>query len=185
MILGQYDLFMMQTRWAELAKQVGVTIDISRFGAQVINGIGFLGAGTVLVTGRQQIKGLTTAAGLWASACMGLAIGAGFYECVFFAFLMILIVACVLPVVEKRIIENSRYMSIYVEFSSLDDLGAIIAHIKRQDVSINAVDVEKGGKKTAASSAVFSLYLNQKQMHATFLTTLSGLKCIRLLEEVD
>ena len=57
----------------------GQTTDLSRLGAQVINGVGFLGAGTVIVTGRQQIKGLTTAAGLWASACMGLAIGAGFY----------------------------------------------------------------------------------------------------------
>ena len=54
--------------------------DPSRLGAQVISGIGFLGAGTILVTGKQQIKGLTTAAGLWASACMGLAIGVGFYE---------------------------------------------------------------------------------------------------------
>ena len=49
--------------------------DPARLGAQVINGIGFLGAGTILVTGRQQVKGLTTAAGLWASACTGLAVG--------------------------------------------------------------------------------------------------------------
>ena len=58
--------------------EVMITTDVSRFGAQVINGIGFIGAGTIIITGRQQVKGLTTAAGLWASACMGLAIGAGF-----------------------------------------------------------------------------------------------------------
>ncbi len=63
--------------------------DVSRFGAQVINGVGFLGAGTILVTGRREVKGLTTAAGLWASACTGLAVGAGFYECVLIAFAMI------------------------------------------------------------------------------------------------
>ena len=57
----------------------GYATDLSRLGAQVVSGIGFLGAGTIIVTGRQQIKGMTTAAGLWASACMGLAIGAGFY----------------------------------------------------------------------------------------------------------
>ncbi len=55
------------------------TGDIARLGAQVISGIGFLGAGTIIVTGRNHIKGLTTAAGLWASACIGLAIGIGFY----------------------------------------------------------------------------------------------------------
>ena len=53
--------------------------DASRIGAQVVSGIGFLGAGTIMVN-RGHIKGLTTAAGLWASACIGLAIGTGFYE---------------------------------------------------------------------------------------------------------
>ena len=53
--------------------------DASRIGAQVVSGIGFLGAGTIIVH-RGHISGLTTAAGLWASACLGLALGAGFYE---------------------------------------------------------------------------------------------------------
>ena len=52
--------------------------DAGRLGAQVISGIGFLGAGTILITSKNKIKGLTTAAGLWAAACTGLAIGAGF-----------------------------------------------------------------------------------------------------------
>lgn len=55
--------------------------DPARLSAQVISGIGFLGAGTIIVTRRNQIKGLTTAATLWATACMGLAVGVGFYEC--------------------------------------------------------------------------------------------------------
>lgn len=66
MLLSQYHYVMMETAWAELAVSIGVRTDVSRFGAQVINGIGFLGAGTIIVTGRQQVKGLTTAAGLWA-----------------------------------------------------------------------------------------------------------------------
>ena len=70
---------------------VGVKTDVSRFPAQVINGVGFLGAGTILVTGRQEVKGLTTAACLWASACMGIAIGAGFYECVLVGSVLIVI----------------------------------------------------------------------------------------------
>lgn len=54
--------------------------DITRIGAQVASGIGFLGAGSIIVTRRNHVAGLTTAAGLWASACIGLAIGVGFYE---------------------------------------------------------------------------------------------------------
>jgi len=53
--------------------------DITRLGAQVVSGIGFLGAGSIIVN-KRHITGLTTAAGLWASACIGLAIGIGFYE---------------------------------------------------------------------------------------------------------
>ena len=55
------------------------TVDAARLPAQVISGIGFLGAGTILITKNNQIKGLTTAAGLWACACMGIAAGCGFY----------------------------------------------------------------------------------------------------------
>ena len=60
--------------------QVYEMSDPVRLGAQVISGIGFLGAGTIIVTGQNKIKGITTAAGLWAAACCGLAIGIGFYE---------------------------------------------------------------------------------------------------------
>lgn len=77
MLLSQYEFAMVMGPWKDIAVELGMKTDVSRFGAQVINGIGFLGAGTILVTGRQQVKGLTTAAGLWASACTGLAVGAG------------------------------------------------------------------------------------------------------------
>ena len=64
--------------------------DATRLGAQVISGIGFLGAGSILITSRSQVRGLTTAAGLWASACVGLAIGAGFYTAAVVTGLLIL-----------------------------------------------------------------------------------------------
>ena len=54
--------------------------DATRIGAQVVSGIGFLGAGTIMVTKKNHIHGLTTAAGLWAAACIGIALGLGFYE---------------------------------------------------------------------------------------------------------
>ena len=73
MLLGQYEELMITTNWAASLEGLGVKADVARFGAQVVNGIGFLGAGTIIVTRRNQIKGLTTAAGLWASAIVGLA----------------------------------------------------------------------------------------------------------------
>jgi putative Mg2+ transporter-C (MgtC) family protein len=107
--------------------------DISRFGAQVINGIGFLGAGTIIVTGRQEVKGLTTAAGLWASACMGLAIGAGFVEGAFFACILISLTIIVFSRFERMIVSRARNINLFLEFEHVDDLGKIISVIKAQD----------------------------------------------------
>ena len=126
MLLSQYEFAMVMGPWNGIAQELGMKTDVSRFGAQVINGIGFLGAGTILVTGRQEVKGLTTAAGLWASACMGLAIGAGFYECVVLCTVLIFLCMRFLPAFENYLVEKARFINIYVEFRSLDDLGAII-----------------------------------------------------------
>lgn len=185
MLLSQYEYYMLSHDWASLAAEIGLRTDISRFGAQVINGIGFLGAGTIIVTGQQEVKGMTTAAGLWASACTGLAIGAGFYECVFLAFLLISLVMRVLPYVENYIIENARNMNIYIEFSSLDEIGNIIGRIKAQDVQIYDVEIDRGREERSRNpSAVFSIRLNHKQAHTQILATISELECIRTIDEI-
>ena len=79
--------------------------DASRIGAQVVSGIGFLGAGTIMVN-RGHIKGLTTAAGLWTSACIGLAIGTGFYEAAIVGSIAVLIVEKWLKGLKKRIMRK-------------------------------------------------------------------------------
>ena len=84
------------------------TGDVGRLGAQVISGIGFLGAGTILVTSRSQIKGLTTAAGLWVSACIGLAIGIGFYTVAIIGTIFALIAFVALPKLEKILTKGSN-----------------------------------------------------------------------------
>ena len=185
MLLSQYESGMLAGVWAETAKEVGIRTDVSRFGAQVINGIGFLGAGTIIVTGRQEVKGMTTAAALWASACTGLAIGAGFYECVLLAFLLISLVIRVLPYVESYIVENARNMNIYVEFESLDDVGSILNRIKSQDVQIYDVEIDRGREeKSRNPSAVFSIRLNHKQMHTQVLAAISELESVRTIDEI-
>ena len=185
MLLGQYHFVMLETDWATLAAELGVRTDVSRFGAQVINGIGFLGAGTIIVTNRQEVKGLTTAAGLWASACMGLATGAGFYECVLLAFLLIFLAIRLLPWVEGFIVENARNMNIYVDFESLDDVGKIIARIKEQDVHIYEVDIDRGrGEANRHPSAVFTIRLKQNRSHIQMLTAISELECVYSIEEI-
>ena len=128
---------------------------------------------------------MTTAAGLWASACTGLAIGAGFYECVLLAFLLISLVIRVLPHVENYVVENARNMNIYVEFNSLDDVGDILNRIKSQNVQIYDVELDHGREeKSRHPSAVFSIRLNQKQMHTQVLAAISELDSVRTIDEI-
>ena len=184
-LLVQYFAEMSATRWAEMKDALGVGSDTSRMGAQVINGIGFLGAGTIIVTGRQEVKGLTTAAGLWASACMGLAVGAGFYECVLLAFLLIFLSIRVLPLVEGFVVENTRNMNIYVEFESMDDIGALINRVKTHNVHILDVEIDRGVESSRPfPSAIFVVHLKTKINHAELLASISGAKGIRVIEEL-
>lgn len=106
-----------------LSRELGST-DPSRIAAQVISGIGFLGAGTILVTRQNQVKGLTTAAGLWADACLGLALGSGFYSGAIVGFAAIWCSLKILRTVDKRLGKTARVFGAYVEFVSIKDLSA-------------------------------------------------------------
>lgn len=147
-LLSQYEYTMLSTRWANVVSEVGITTDISRFGAQVINGIGFLGAGTILVTKDNQIKGLTTAAGLWASACLGLAIGAGFFECAVIAVVLIVASMYFFTNIKRNLMEQSRVIHIYVEVKALAYLGEVLKAVRREGGTILEMSIDEEIKKT-------------------------------------
>ena len=185
MILGQFELHLLMNEWADYAAAIGTKVDISRFGAQVINGVGFLGAGTILVTEKQQVKGLTTAAGLWASACMGLAVGAGFYEGVLLVFVLILVAVVLLPRIEFNMIERSRNMIVYMELRNLDCVDEIISYMKTLDLQICDVEIEHGKKTvTRRPNAIFTIRLLGKQTHARIIAELSTFEDIVLIDEL-
>ena len=183
MLLGQYFVTMLDGGWKTLGDALGIKTDVARLGAQVINGIGFLGAGTVIVTGRQEVKGLTTAAGLWASACMGLAVGAGFYSCVIPAFLLILLSIRTLPWLENLIVENTRNINIYVEFDSIDSMAGIISDIRSRHVRILDVEIERDSEKKQPG-ACFVLRMDKRMKHVDFLAALAENRAIRAIEEL-
>ena len=184
-IMSQYLFVQLGTVWAEIAATTGKQVDVSRFGAKVYSGIGFLAAGTIIVTGRQEVKGLTTAAGLWASACMGIAIGAGFYECVIIAFVLMFLCIHFLPMVEVYLLENARNMNIYVELKSLDEIGTLLARVKAQGVQIYSVEIDRGGEEHHRyPSAVLSVRLENHQQHPQILAALSEVKGVTMIDEI-
>ena len=185
MILGTYLQYMVTSVWSP---ELGVTLnntDVSRFGAQVINGIGFLGAGTIIVTGRQQVKGMTTAAGLWASACMGLCIGAGFYLASLICCLCIIVTIVVFSRFERFILSRSRNVNIYVELEDLEDLPRVIERIKEQETRIFDVEITKAKySETHYPNAIFTLQLPKKKPHTAVLTAIAELDTVRSIEEL-
>ena len=122
--------------------------DPVRMGAQVVSGIGFLGAGTIIVTKRNQIKGLTTAAGLWASACIGLALGIGFYEVAIVGAVAIYLSLTLLHSWEDFIRSRNSVLTIYAElkpgirlsefFHSAKESGLIISNTQLEHEHVSS-----------------------------------------------
>lgn len=184
-MLSQYLDLMLNGAWTEAADSIGIRTDVSRFGAQVINGVGFLGAGTVIVTGRQEVRGLTTAAGLWASACMGLAVGAGFYECTIIGCILIFLCLELLPLVENAMNSISRNLNFHVDMDSMENLGSIVALLKASGHVICDMEIEKETHESINSvSASFSLLLSPKHSHAEVLAEISTVNGITYVEEI-
>ena len=112
------------------AVEQGLSTDPSRIGAQVISGIGFLGAGIILVQNKSRIIGLTTSAGLWNTATIGLAMGMGFYEGALICFVVALITALFLPKLEYWFSKNDAHTMLYIELSDSSYVNAFYNHIR-------------------------------------------------------
>ena len=121
---------------------LGYSNDPLRVAAQVVSGIGFLGVGTILIKGRFQITGLTTAAGLWCAATVGLALGAGFYEAALATFLSALLTITVIHRLEYTINKRHYRFGIYVEVEGTDNIRCTISEIEKRyhitDVQVTA-----------------------------------------------
>lgn len=115
--------------------------DPARLSAQVISGIGFLGAGTIIVTKRNEIKGLTTAATLWSTACMGIAVGVGFYECAMIMYILLIIILVFVSVLDKKYLKIPTSTALYLEVRKEAGLGDAIEYI--HDVGWNIREVKE------------------------------------------
>ena len=103
--------------------------DPARLSAQVISGIGFLGAGTIMVTRRNEIKGLTTAATLWTTACMGLAVGVGFYECAMVMYILLIVILLFVNILDSKYLKVPTTTALYLEVRRDVGLGDAIQFI--------------------------------------------------------
>ena len=161
------------------------TGDPARLGAQVISGIGFLGAGTIIVTGRNRVKGLTTAAGLWADACLGLAIGVGFYSAAIIGCTLILLVMSVLHRLDDKMLANAKVVDVYMEFHKMSDLGVFMARIKELGMKITEIEMTKSaGTDDVGVAVLLTIKLEKKKPHTEIIQQLSQIDGVAYLEEI-
>ena len=185
-LLTCYEYEMMTGQWAPMVEVVGMKFDASRYGAQVISGIGFLAAGTILSSGHQQVTGLTTAAGLFTSVCMGMAAGIGMYSCVFFVLVILIVVLDFMYPLESAFKRRLRNMTIYVEFNSINDLDDITHLIRSEKATIYDIDVERtkrDGNKYPAAVIVLQMGRDNPS-HSGMLSTVAELPCVHSIHEL-
>ena len=168
-----------------LANLPGLNADVSRIPAGVVSGIGFLGAGTILVTGRQQIKGLTTAASLWVASCMGMAIGGGYLVIGIICFALVMLANIVLVNLSKVVEEYSKYVSLYVEVNKGGGVKKLTKWIAEQGYTVSSMTKSK--EKTIQSSdtaIIIDIDFDKKHSHRMLMDELNELDFVTYVEEI-
>ena len=122
---------------------LGFAADPMRVGAQVVSGIGFLGVGTIMIRNGQQVTGLTTAAGLWATACIGLAVGIGFYIAAFAAFVAVIITMAIFVYLERSVKSKVTYCC-YIELDNVSKVNELYEEFKALISNIDVIPAKSG-----------------------------------------
>lgn len=158
--------------------------DLTRMGAQVISGVGFLGVGTIMITGRNQVRGLTTAACLWICACVGLAAGAGFVEGATYILILIIVTLKFLTKVDMMVHERANVFNFYLEFNANKSVAGFMDEMRAMNVRISGFDVTKSKLKGEGPSAVMTLEVKDKQLKKTLLHDIQMMEHVRYVEEL-
>lgn len=163
----------------------GYYTDLSRMGAQVIAGIGFIGAGTIIITSQQRVKGLTTAAGLWASAIVGLSLGAGFYEAGLLATLLILIAESLFSRLEYWILSRSPVVNLFMEYTDSRCLDDTLKLCRAQDIKIMNMQITRHTRSDQHNACViFELRLTKKCTVQMLIRSLLEIPGVESIEEL-
>lgn len=159
--------------------------DMARLGAQVVAGIGFIGAGTIVVTRQQRVKGLTTAAGLWASAIIGLSLGAGFYEGGLLATILVFVAESVLSRLEYRMLDHVPEINLYMEYADKATLDAVLRCLREHQVKIQDIEITRAsGSASHNACAIFSLRLSKGISVEALLTRVSQMEGVVSVQEL-
>ena len=159
--------------------------DMARLGAQVVAGIGFIGAGTIVVTRQHRVKGLTTAAGLWASAIIGLALGGGFYEGALLTTVLVLVAESFLSRLEYRILDHVPEINLYMEYADKASLEEVLRLFRENRVSLQDMEITRAsGSENHNACAIFSLRFSKGVSVDELLTKVTRIDGVVSVQEL-
>jgi len=164
------------------ASELSNHVDPTRIAAQVLSGVGFIGAGTIMITGYHRVRGITTAAGLWVSACLGLAVGIGMYAGSFAMLIITLSSVIIGEKVQTRYIARSNLMRLYILFEDAEYLRSFLAFLKSENISIRDFEQPYIVGKSFAATFILKVAANQK--HIDIVGKISAHDGIAYAEEV-
>ena len=185
LMISIFEYQLLTTRWAYVAQICEPKFDGTRFSAQVLAGIGFLAAGTIIAAGHQQVSGLTSAIGLFAAAVLGIASGAAFYECVIPAILIVVFAMEVLQPLEVLFKRRLRHITVTVKYREEGDIDTIKKTIEDQGAILFDVDPEEKDPDDLYPSAIFSMRMSkERSSHSEMLSSIAELPCVLSLHEL-
>ena len=167
-----------------LYETFGPGFDPARMAAQVISGIGFIGAGTIMVAPHQKVRGLTTAAGLWAVACLGINIGVGNYVIAFGVFMAMLITMFLADKLELIFFRHLKRVHVTVLMDSMDVIPVVRDAMREHDISLKNLEFTPIVDKQGISMTCF-LMLKRRIHHqeaAKLVEKIPGVLHVELLD---
>jgi putative Mg2+ transporter-C (MgtC) family protein len=169
--------------FTDILGSADVTLDPSRIAAQVVTGVGFLGAGTIILR-REMVRGLTTAASVWTVAAVGLAIGGGLYLAAISTTILVLIILAGIKPLKQRFFPRRRLPRLTLLVDRREThLAEVLAAVEAGGLHVQQLQVERTG--TAHQDRVRLLLRAAAETEvASTLTQLQALPGLRKLTQV-
>ena len=159
-----------------------IKTDLGRLGAQVVSGIGFLGAGSIMKEKGETVGGMTTAAGIWATGCAGLGIGWGFYNLAIPAIVFMLVIIVIFKKFEPKIVKKTRLLKFEVKF--LEDKNYAKGLLATYEVfNQKLIKITQIDKNQAENTAIFTVNMDEKIDISDIIVSLSAIKTVEIVKE--
>lgn len=158
-------------------------IDVTRLGGQMLAGIGFLGAGVIFVSNKNRIEGLTSAAGMWACTCCGMAIGFGFFEGTLVTVILVVITMFLLPLYERNLHRRENQFDLYLEFEQGTSPAGFLRLLHTEEIMYTNYHVIQEDNGKDGDIAIISISMERNADKEAFLSRVRELDGLKYLHE--